>query len=180
MGVVALFVTILTTIGNAVSSAARRPVQRAVDAATLLALLDQVKASEQAVFAEDRQDLELRRDLADIIRGNVGRYAAAPMHEPGDDTWRMIFVVEFILFLGFGGLQFVSDQPGSTEAGVFFLALAVVVGFGAGQAHIVYQRRRRAHVLAGLEPSGSWFEMQAQFVNDLRMAFRRWRHQRSK
>lgn len=180
IGVGGLLLAVLTGIAHAASGAARRPVQRAADAAALLANLDQVAQSEQDLLSADaRRDIELRRELAAIVRGNAGRYAAAPMHEPGDDTWRLIFTVEFVFFLGVGLFYLLSDPPESIPAGILFLFLAGVTGAGAAQSHVVYRRRQRAHELAGLAPPHTWFGWYAEFWREARMAVRRLRHRRS-
>jgi hypothetical protein len=180
IGVGGLFLAVVTGIAHAISGAARRPVQRAADAAALLANLDQVAQSEQdLVGTEGRKDVELRRELAAIVRGNAGRYVAAPMHEPGDDTWRMILTVEFIFFLAVGIFFLVSDPPGSVPAGVFFLVVAGITGTGAAQSHVVYRRRKRAHELAGLTPPPSWLGMYAELGLEAKLAVRRWRSHRS-
>jgi hypothetical protein len=177
IGVGGLFLAVVTGIAHAVSGAARRPVQRAADAAALLANLDQVAQSEQDLpGVKGPRDIELRRELAAIVRGNAGHYVAAPMHEPSDDTWRLILTAEFVFFLGIGIFFLVSDPPGSVPAGLFFLLVAGITGAGAAQSHVVYRRRKRAHKLAGLTPPPSWFGMYADRGRSVKLALRRWRN----
>jgi len=111
-----------------------------------------------------------------VVRGNAGRYVAAPMHEPGDDTWRLVFTVEFVLFLAIGVFFSVVNPPGSAPVGIFFLVLAGITGAGAAQAHSIYRRRQRAHELGGLAPPPTSFGWYAEFGHEARMFVRRWRH----
>lgn len=176
-----LLLAIITGLARATSSATRRPVQRALDAAALLASLDQVKRSEEEhPPLTPSSDRELRENLSAMVRGNAAAYAVSPAHRPRDDTWRVVFMVEAFIFATGGVLLLTRSLPGSTPAGVLFLALAGASAMGAAQANVRYRRRERAHEVAGLPSPPTYLGLWREVGSLSRLAFRRWRSRRDR
>ncbi|MDT0235001.1 hypothetical protein [Curtobacterium sp. BRB10] len=159
IGVLGVIGGLVSTVTSVRASGARRHVERADGASTLLASIDALPSAHSAgsrfVTADD--DDELRSELSRIVRENAAAYVQQNPAPVGIDFARVTVPAYFVLFTAFGAMGLIGAHEADDEPDKFALrimggaSLLLALGLVAVTALLVDRmvKRNRVRRLAG-------------------------------